>query len=284
MKILILGANGMTGHLLTIYFMKHGYDVTAYVRRPFPGCDYIIGDAFDTEHLRNIIHSGNYDVIINCIAILNQNAEDHHADAVFLNSYLPHFIADSIKLQSTKLVHISTDSLFAGNAGPYSENRVCDSTSFYGRSKALGEVVDNKNLTFRTCIIGPDINENGIGLFNWFMKQSGVVQGYTGAIWTGVTSLTLAKAIEQSIREGITGLYTLVNNKSISKFELLNLFNRYFRNNDIKIIPDDKLKLDRSLFNSRKDFSFIVPDYEEQIREMYEWCVDNKSLYKHYGI
>ena len=282
MKILVLGANGMAGHTICLYLKEQNYDVTAYTRSPFPYCKNIIGNAFNTTHFLQIIQEGCYDVIINCIGILNKEAEESTSNAVYLNSYLPHLICNILKSQKTKLIHMSTDCVFLGNTGPYNEMSLKDGTSFYDRSKALGEVCDNKNLTFRNSIIGPDIDSNGIGLFNWFMKQTGSILGYTHAIWTGVTTYTLAKAMKQAIEDNLTGLYNLVNNDNISKFDLLNLINKHFRNDIVKIKPANKLKLDKTLINTRNDFSFVIPSYEQQIIEMKNWIYKRKDLYPHY--
>jgi len=281
-KILVLGSIGMAGHLITLYFKEQGYDVTAYSMHPFPYCKNIVGNALDTEHFKQVLTSDNYDVVINCIGILNQMAEDNQALASYLNSYLPHLVADTLKDRPTKLIHMSTDCVFAGNGGPYYEDSLRDGLTFYDRSKALGEVEDDKNLTFRNSIVGPDMNEGGIGLFNWFMKQQGTINGFTGAIWTGVTTLTLAKAMEQAMNENLCGLYNLVNNESISKYDLLRLFNHHFRNDELQILPSDKLQLDKSLRHRRTDFSFVVPSYEQQVAEMKQWTVDHRDLYPHY--
>lgn len=282
MKILVLGSIGMAGHIITLYFKERGYAVTAYSVTPFPYCDNIIGNALEADNFKSMLLQGKYDVIINCIGILNQAADDHRSIALYLNSYLPHLVADTIKDRGTKLIHMSTDCVFAGNTGPYYENSLRDGTTFYDRTKALGEVEDDKNLTFRNSIIGPDMNENGIGLFNWFMKQKGIVRGFTHVLWTGVTTLTLAQAMEKAIQENLCGLYNLVNNESISKYDLLVLFNKHFRNNSLTILKNDDLKLDKSLRNTRKDFSFAVPSYERMIIEMKEWVDTHPKLYPHY--
>ena len=284
MKILVLGATGMAGHTIALYFKEKGYDVTAYSIVPFPYCKNIVGDAFEIETFKTMLLASNYDIVINCIGILNQVAEENKAMAVYLNSYLPHLITDTISQTPAKLIHMSTDCVFAGNTGPYFENSLRDGTTFYDRTKALGEVEDEKNLTFRNSIIGPDMNESGIGLFNWFMKQEDTVSGYTGAIWTGVTTLTLAKAMEQAIKEDLTGIYNLVNNESISKYDLINLINKHFKNSQIIVKQDDRLQLDKSLRNTRKDFSFAVPSYEQMIMEMKEWIENHSDLYPHYRL
>ncbi|MEG2240772.1 MAG: sugar nucleotide-binding protein [Alistipes sp.] len=284
LKVIILGATGMAGHLITFYFQEQGHDVTAYSRHSFPFVRNIIGDVFEPNHFKAVLLSGNYDLVINCIGILNKMADDNPAEAIYLNSYLPHLIADTLKNKHTKLIQMSTDCVFAGNTGPYTEDALPDGVTFYDRSKALGEVDDIKNLTFRNSVIGPDMNATGIGLFNWFMKQSGCINGYTQAMWTGITTLTLAKAMEQATTENLTGLYNLVNNTNISKYNLLALFNRHFRASKLTITPTDCLKLDKTLICTRKDFAFVVPSYEQQIVEMKEWMCAHKELYPHYFI
>lgn len=282
MKLLILGASGMAGHVIALYFKEQGHEVTALTRRVFAYTDNIIADVTNLPLLTKTINQGDYDAVINCIGILNQNAEDNKHEAVFLNSYLPHYLSYITRDSRTKIIHMSTDCVFSGKSGNYNENSQRDGESFYDRSKALGELENDKDLTFRNSIIGPDINPNGIGLFNWFMKQDGNISGYTKAIWTGVTTLTLAKAMEKALEEELSGLYNLVNNKTISKFELLQLFNKHMRENSINILPSSTVKVDKSLINNRNDFSFEVPSYEQMILEMKLWIEDHKQLYTHY--
>lgn len=282
MKILVLGSIGMAGHTITLYFKEKGHNVVAYSMTPFPYCKNIIGNVFETEKFKRLLFDGQYDAIINCIGLLNQVAEENPSKAVYLNSFIPHLIADTLKNTKTKLIHMSTDCVFAGNSGPYYENSLRDGRTFYDRTKALGEVEDQKNLTFRNSIVGPDMNQNGIGLFNWFMKQSGTIKGFTGALWTGVTTLTLAKAMEKAIEENLCGLYNLVNNESISKYDLLGLFNTYFRDNQISIVKEEGLQLDKSLRSTRLDFTFKVPSYEQMIKEMKEWIDAHLNYYPHY--
>lgn len=282
MKILVLGATGMAGHMISLYFKECGHHVVSFSTTPFLHCENIVGNAFDTELLKKVISEGKFDGIINCIGILNKNAEDNKALAVYLNSYLPHQLVDLTKETKTKVLHMSTDCVFSGRTGNYTEESFRDGETFYDRSKALGEISDSKNLTFRNSIVGPDMNDHGIGLFNWFMKQGGTINGYTGAMWTGVTTLTLAKAMEQALQENLSGLYNLVNNTSISKFDLLGLFNKFFRDNELIILPSDKLQVNKQLVRTREDFSFIVPSYEQMVSEMYDWVIAHKELYPHY--
>ena len=282
MKVLVLGGAGMAGHTISMYFNEAGHDVTAFSRSKVSYCNNINGDITDFEKLKKIIIEGQYDAVINAIGILNQDAEDNKSNAVLLNSYLPHFLSDSTKEMKTKIIHMSTDCVFSGKNGGYSEMSFRDGETFYDRSKALGELENDKDLTFRNSIIGPDMSERGIGLFNWFMKQDDQINGFTKAIWTGVATLTLAKAMEQALRDNLTGLYNLVNNDTISKYELLKLFNKYMKDGQIEILPSDKLSLDKSLVNNRTDFSFKGPSYEAMVAEMKEWIDNHKDLYPHY--
>lgn len=281
MKILVLGVTGMAGHTIALYLQSRSYQVVGLSQKPFKHCENIICDVYETGKLSDIINNGGFDIIINCLGILNQSADIEKARSIYINSYIPHFIADLLKTKSTRLIHMSTDCVFAGNTGPYDENSFPDGTSYYDRTKALGEVIDHKNLTFRNSIIGPDMKENGIGLFNWFMKQEGEVKGYKKAIWTGVTTLTLAKAIDAALNQNLTGLYHLVNNISICKYELLNLFNLHFKSNSIRILEDNHFILDKSLVNNRTDFAFKVPSYEQMVVEMKNWIISNKDLYSY---
>lgn len=282
MDVLVLGAAGMAGHTITLYFKERGHTVTAFSRKPFPFCDNILGDAFETEQLKSTVIGGGYDAVINCIGLLNRFAESAPEKAIYINSYLPHQIVAWLKDSKTRYLHMSTDCVFAGNTGPYDENSFPDGRSYYDRTKALGEVNNDKDLTFRNSIIGPDINPKGIGLFHWFMQQADPINGFTKAIWTGVTTLTLAKAMERALQVNLTGLYNLVNNDSINKYDLLQLFNKYFRNGTIEIGRSEKLVLDKTLVNRRTDFDFVVPSYEQMIIEMKEWIDSHKELYPFY--
>jgi dTDP-4-dehydrorhamnose reductase len=282
MKLLVLGATGMAGHTISIYLKEADHDVTTFSRKAFPYCKNITGDITDFDLVNQIIQEGSYDAVINAIGVLNQDAENNRSKAVLLNSYLPHFLSDTTKNLTTRVIHLSTDCVFSGKVGSYSETSFKDGDTFYDRTKALGELENKKDLTFRNSIIGPDIKENGIGLLNWFMKQQGQIYGYTNAIWTGVTTLTLAKAIEHALTENLTGLYHLVNNETISKYELLKLFNKHLKNNEITILPSDKVNSDKSLINNRTDFSFLIPSYEDMVIEMKDWIKRHNELYPHY--
>lgn len=283
MKILVLGCNGMAGHLISLYLKEAGHQIVGFARQSSKLIEATVtGDVTDFQLLESTVKNGNYDAVINCVGLLNQFAERDISTSILINSYLPHFLSKTTKGTQTRIIQMSTDCVFAGNDGPYFEDSFPNGRTIYDRTKALGELNNEKDLTFRNSIIGPDIKPTGIGLFNWFMSQNGTIRGYTKAIWSGVTTLTLAKAMEKALEINLTGLFNLCNNSSINKFELLCLFNKYFKGNSLKIIPDGHLVLDKSLLSSRNDFAFSVPDYEEQIVELKEWMLEHKAIYSHY--
>ena len=283
MKFFVLGCNGMAGHTISLYLKEQGHEVLGFGRSKSLIIDSIVGDAYETEFLRKHIIAGKFDAVINCIGILNQSAENHKALAAFMNSYFPHFLAEATDDTKTQVIHMSTDCVFSGKRGEYTEDDLPDGETFYDRSKALGELEDAKNITLRNSIVGPDINSQGIGLLNWFMLQRGEINGYTKAKWTGQTTLQLAKTMEAAAREKAHGLYNTVPNHSISKYELLLLFNKYLRSDSLKIKPVEGLNADKSLNRTRFEFNYLIPDYETMIAELAEWMKKHKEMYPHYN-
>jgi dTDP-4-dehydrorhamnose reductase len=284
MKFFVLGCNGMAGHTISLYLKEQGHEVLGFGRSKSQFFDSIAGDAHNTDFLRKIITESKFDSVINCIGILNQFAENNRALATFLNSYFPHFLAEATAGSDTQVIHMSTDCVFSGKCGEYTEDDFRDGETFYDRSKALGELEDDKNITLRNSIVGPDINSRGIGLLNWFMHQSGEINGYTKAMWTGQTTLQLAKTMEIAAREKAHGLYNTVPDQSISKYDLLILFNHYLRGDSLKINPVEGVNADKSLKRTRFEFSYLIPDYETMVAELAEWIKKHKDMYPHYNL
>lgn len=282
MKFLVIGAGGMAGHLISIYLKERGHDVVGFARRPCPYVPSVVGDVTDLPAVRSLVQDEGFDSVINCVGLLNQFAQEQPAQAVFVNAYFPHALAEMTAHLDTQVIHMSTDCVFSGKQGGYREDSLRDGESFYDRSKALGELEDDKNLTFRCSIVGPDINPNGIGLLNWFMRQSGPINGYTRAMWTGVTTLQLAKMMELGAEQKAHGLYHMVPDHNISKYELLCLFNHYLRNDEVTIRKFDGFVADKTLIRTRFDFAPIVPDYADMVRELAVWMDQHASLYPHY--
>lgn len=283
-KIAILGANGMAGHVIYTFLKEKKYNVYGLARNVSEDDKIARIDVQDIGKLENWLDSNNFNIIINCVGILNKNAEDNIDQAIYLNSYLPHYLEKKYRNTNVKIIHISTDCVFSGRDGNYIEVAFKDGDTIYDRTKALGEIVNDKDLTFRTSIIGPDYNEKAIGLFNWFMKQNGDINGYTQAYWSGVTTIELAKAIHKAIEQDLTGLYHLCAKQNISKYELLKLFKKMFNRQNVNINPVENDKVDKTLINTRKDFTYEVPSYTTMLEEMKDWMNTHYSMYeKTYG-
>lgn len=284
-KILVLGSTGMAGHVMTTFLEESGaYDVFNLAHKKKLNEKSYLLDVTDFLNLEAFLDKENFDVIINCIGILNQFATTFKDKAILLNSYLPHFLEAKYKGGHTKIIHLSTDCVFSGKTGSYTETSFKDGDTYYDRTKAIGEIYEGRNLTVRTSIVGPDINYDGIGLFNWFMKAKGKINGYVNSIWTGVTTIELAKAVEKAVINDISGIYHLVSEKRINKYELLLLFKEVFKKQDVHIDEYCNDLLDKSLLNTRKDFDYKVPDYKFMISEMREWILRHPSFYPYYNV
>ncbi len=284
MKIAVLGSTGMAGHVVAQYLQEQGHQVYRASRSERSGRYCTAIDVTDFPALERWLDSVNPDILVNCIGLLQKTCDDRPDLAVLVNSYIPHRLEHKFATTSTRIIHLSTDCVFSGSRGGYREDDLTDGTTMYDRSKALGELKNNKDLTFRMSILGPDIDPKGIGLFNWFMSQRGKVQGWSKSIWNGVTTVELARAIHAAIQLGLTGLYQLVPQaETIDKCSLLELFQELFGKTDISILRVDGLHQDKSLVCTRTDFSFQIRSYREQITDMKAWVDAHPNLYPHYG-
>lgn len=266
-KVLIIGATGMLGHVVHKYFEQLDiYELNNSVYRSPLNNQSIVCNVKDQSAVAELFKQIKPEIVINCVGALMQESNNNPTSAIYLNALFPNVLKDLCNQYHTKLVHISTDCVFSGKKGAYSEEDFRDADDVYGRSKALGEIFDSPHCTLRTSIIGPEL-KNGTGLFHWFMKQEGEVKGYTKAYWSGVTTLELAKAIHKAIKNNLEGLYHVTNGDKISKHDLLHLFNKH-RNSPLSIVPYDGYVADKSLVKSGK-FDFEVPGYEEMVEHIY---------------
>lgn len=281
-KILLFGATGMAGHMAYYYLQKTGrYDIINVVYRTKLTDDSIVVDVKNREAVENVIRETCPDIILNCIGVLIKGSKEHPDNAILINAWFPHLLKRLSDQVNAKLIHISTDCVFSGKKGSYTEDDFRDADDVYGRSKALGEIINNKDLTIRTSIIGPELKSNGEGLFHWFMQQKGETYGYQTAIWGGVTTLELAKAVDKAIEQNVTGLVQLSNGLGISKYDLLHLFRNIWNCQDITILSFNGNGIDKSIAKSMK-FDYVVPSYEEMLKEQYDWMKVNQRLYSMY--
>ena len=283
MKVLVLGSNGMLGHVVALYFKKKGHIVDGIARNNNPFINTFVFDLRDTDQLSGIIKEEKYDFIINCAALLVGESEKSNTDSIFINSYLPHFVADLISRMDTKLIQISTESVFSGETKIYySDKDRKDCTRFYDFTKAIGEIDDCKNITIRTSVIGFESKNTQKSLLNWFLHQKNEVEGYDDVIWSGVTNIQYARILEQLIPTDKHGIFHLSNNLGISKGDLLRLFNNYLHKNKIEVKSNKNVSMSRILICSEELKDYEVPSYEIMVLDLKNWVKDNHDYYKHF--
>ena len=279
MKVLILGANGMFGHVLfDVLSRAGGYDVFGttrskhYATQAKKVSSKIISevDALDFPSVEKALHLIKPDVVVNCIGVIKQQAKGN--DPLHLiptNSLFPHQLNKSCYSIGCKLVHLSTDCVFSGIKGNYSEFDIPDPIDLYGQSKLLGEVTSMNSLSVRTSIIGHELKSKH-SLLEWFLSQEGVVKGYTKAIYSGLTTLELSIIFRDKIlpKAKYTGLYHIAGQR-ISKYDLLETIAKVY-DMQVHFLKDPSLVIDRSLngnyFNSLYEYS--PPNWDELIKSM----------------
>lgn len=284
-RVVVLGALGMAGHVMSQYLDETDeYEIFGIARTK--GTKYIKKelDVQNFEELEKYFEEIKPNFVINCIGILVAKSNSDLTTAILMNSYLPHFLSKLGDKLNYKLIHISTDCVFSGKSGGYREDSFRDGDDNYARTKALGEVINDKDLTVRTSIIGPELKSNGTGLLHWFLNQKGTISGYSKAFWSGITTLELAKQIDEMIKQDTKGLFQLCPDDKISKFDLLKLFAKIW-NKNITIEENSNYSVDKSLICTRSDFVYSNnqrPDFEQMLIEAKKWMDLNQDYYQHY--
>ena len=280
-KILLFGATGMAGHIAYYYLSNTGrYEIQDVVFRTPLTPNSIVVNVTDKETVANVVREQQPDIILNCVGVLIKGSKEHPENAIYINSFFPHQLSSLAREVGAKLIHISTDCVFSGKKGMYKEDDFRDADDVYGRSKALGEVINEEDLTLRTSIIGPELKKNGEGLFHWFMHQTGTVNGFLTAVWGGVTTLELAKIVDYAIQKDLIGLVHLSNGEGINKYDLLCLF-REIWNKDIEIQPFDANGVDKSIARSKR-IDYVVPSYRKMLEEQKVWMDEYSEMYQQY--
>ena len=281
-KLLVLGATGMLGNaMLRVFAASPGYTAEGSARSA-------AGVRLLPEAVRARVHTGvdveNFDalaalldrvrpqVVVNCIGLVKQLAEANDPLAALpINALLPHRLSRLCALVGARLVHVSTDCVFAGTRGGYTEADAPDAQDLYGRSKLLGEVTDQPHaITLRTSIIGHEL-ASAHGLVGWFLAQSGPVRGYAKAVFSGFPTVELATLIRDHVlpRPALSGLYQ-VSAAPIDKLTLLRLVAAQY-GRDTAITPDERVVIDRSLDSTRfrSATGYTPPAWPELVRRMH---------------
>lgn len=281
-KVLILGGTGMLGHALFVQLsLQDSLNVYATVRSPKGLSRWFSQDllkkicadvdANNFDSVTNIIASIQPDIVINCIGLVSESRiANDLLSVISINSLLPHRISLLCKEANIRMIHISTDGVFDGKKGGYTEKDKVNISDIYGMTKFLGEVSYPHCLTLRTSIIGHELIKK-TGLVEWFLSQEEKVRGYTKAIYSGLPTIELAEIISDYIlpNDKLSGIYH-VSSEPISKYDLFKLIaDRYGKK--IEIEPYDEPVIDRSLDSSIfcSVTGYIPPSWAELVNKMF---------------
>lgn len=246
------------------------------------GPDVISGvDAADFDTLGTLLEKLAADVIVNCIGVIKQRDEATSAiPTITLNALFPHRLAEAARAWGGHVIHFSTDCVFSGRSGKYSEDDPSDAEDLYGKSKFLGEVTTSNAVTLRTSIIGRELAEHR-SLLDWFLSQNGKkVHGYRRVIYSGITTNEMANVITRVIQMRLSGRFHVVS-EPITKYDLLVLIRDAY-GLDIEIEPDDQIVSDRSMcgkpFEERTGWH--APSWSEMVREL----AADPTPYREWGV
>lgn len=283
MKILVLGASGMLGNaIVRVLSEKADWQVYGTIRSESSKCFFRADIAerllsgVDVEQHDSLLQAfiqTRPDIVINCVGLIKQlaNAEDP-LQAIPINALLPHRLARLCDLAGARLVHMSTDCVFAGDSGNYRESDSSDAKDLYGRSKFMGEVAYPHAVTLRTSIIGHEL-QSAHGLVDWFLSQQERCNGYTKAIFSGLPTVVLAQIIRDVVipRADLSGVYHVAA-QPVSKYELLKLIADVY-GKKIEIVPSDSLVIDRSLNAERfrEATGYTAPGWPELVKLMHKY-------------
>lgn len=290
-KVLLFGASGMLGHKILLK-LKDRFALTGTLRKPCEPLSQLLKDTnvaletgidvFDQAKVRALIERVQPDFVINCIGIVKQlkEAKDPYI-SISVNALFPHQLERMGQEFGFDLIHFSTDCVFSGTKGPYTEDSQSDVSDLYGQTKYLGEVRSGRSLTIRTSIVGQEIVSPYTGLFEWYLSQphDSSVKGFTGALYTGLTTNAMADLVGTLMEKGNTlpvhGMYH-VSSDFISKFDLLNIVRD--ERGGATLTPDDVFHCDRRLDSARfrTDAAWVPPSWQEMVRSMFR---EDDALY-----
>lgn len=283
MRVMVLGVSGMLGN--AVYrVLSANPDLSVFGTARSEGSRKFFSEALaekiilgvDVESQDSLIKAFGTirpDVVINCVGLVKQLADANDPlQAVPINTLLPHRLAALCKAAGARLVHISTDCVFSGEKGGYLESDFPDAYDLYGRSKLLGEVDYPHAITLRTSIIGRELSGHR-SLVGWFLAQQGTVQGFTGAIFSGLPTMELARVINEYVlpRPDLHGLYHVAT-QPINKYDLLKLVAKTY-GKDTEIVPSDRLTIDRSLNADRfrEATGYVAPEWPVLVQNMHDF-------------
>jgi dTDP-4-dehydrorhamnose reductase len=295
-RVLVLGVSGMLGHkVFQVLRERPELEVFGTSRSTAPLAGLVAGDAAEAivsgvdaqnfDSITRAVADAQPDVVINCVGLIKQlpEAKDPLL-SISVNAQLPHRIALLCRAAGARLIHVSTDCVFDGVRGGYTEDDPADATDLYGRTKYLGEVDYPHCVTLRTSIIGHELRGHW-GLVDWFLRAGSEVTGYTDAWFSGLPTCELAGVIADHVipRTDLSGLYQ-VGAARVSKLELLCTIRDQY-GVAVTITPSDAVHVDRSLRSDRfrQQTGYEPPDWAELVRRMHADYVGTAGLYEDFG-
>jgi len=281
MRILILGVSGLIGHTL-LQQLRPSFETFGTLRHPkdyygnislFSNKKIIDNvDVIDFQKLEITLNKINPDVILNCIGITKRKIPDFSlVNVIEINSLFPHKLANWAEIHSKRIIHFSTDCVFDGTTGNYSEESLTTANDLYGKTKALGEIIYNHTLTLRSSFIGQELFGK-TELLEWFLAQKGKqIKGFKNTIYSGVSTLFMTQVVKKIILNypDLHGLYQLATDSPISKYDLISLAKVVF-NINVDIVPDTSQVHMPTLNGTelKKDINLIVPSWETMMAEL----------------
>ena len=279
MKILILGGDGMLGHqLISVLSEYHKVKCTLrgneskYVNNPEYSNENTFFNVEVTNYIRleYVIKEFNPDVVINAVGIVKQRKSSKDSISILeVNALFPHRLAEIGDKNGFRIIHVSTDCVFDGKKGNYTEDDHMTAKDLYGMSKFLGELHDEHCLTLRTSIIGLELSRKS-SLIEWFLAQSGEIKGFENAIFSGFTTKELSRIIHKMLTEypKASGLYH-VSMDPINKFDLLTTYNSFLKK-EIDIDKESDFYCFRGLNSNRfrQEFNYTPPKWSESLNEL----------------
>jgi dTDP-4-dehydrorhamnose reductase len=289
LKILILGSNGMLGHMVNSVLIKEKFDVFVTKRHKLssqnqPTVDLDFSDLGNPNSLKKI---SNFDFIVNCVGVIKPRIKENDSESVLnainINSYLPHLIQNRISQSSTNVIQIATDCVYSGSHGPYLEKSLHDANDVYGKTKSLGEVNSPNFMNLRCSIIGPELNSKS-SLLEWVINQPAEthLNGFVDHVWNGITTLAFAKIVSGIITSSFSpGTFHVIPKSPLTKYELVNEIAINFGRHDLLVKKtNSENPIDRSLSTSFPDFNLSLwrsagynhlPKIQDLIKELKEW-------------
>lgn len=291
MRVLILGGDGMLGHQLLLNLQKsHRVRVTLRLNmdsyQQYHSFDqhnsyFGIDVRIETDVVR-ILSDFQPEVVINAVGIVKQRKAAQEAiPSLEINALFPHRLAKLCKAVNVRMIHFSTDCVFSGFKGKYTEEDPSDAMDLYGKSKYLGEVQDSHCITLRTSIIGLELARK-TGLIEWFLAQKGSIKGFKRAIYSGLSTQEMSRVIETVLVNypNLSGVWHVASD-AINKYELLKTFSTMLGRDDIHIEEDENFVCDRSLMCSAFNnvTGYKAPKWEDMLWEL-AVQVNQRNKYK----